>query len=180
MLFVEERLDLAGGSIATDIKVHVCSGVVSHVWAEDNLAKRSHLFDGQGKQLPGRDPDYPREDQALPLTPRLLDFIRQAIALAPRIAGDLDHVRVDFLVTDRGLHAGEMCIYTAAGYGTWTNPEIARRIERYWRWSTRPISGNRDTGSDTSMPRRYAPDAPRAEGWNPGAVPSRYRRPNEK
>nr|WP_292572193.1 ATP-grasp fold amidoligase family protein [Mesorhizobium sp.] len=130
---MEERLDLAGGSIATDIKVHVCSRIISHIWAEDKLAERSHLFDDEGKPLPGRDPDYPREDQALPLTPRLLDFVRQAIALAPRIAGDLDHVRVDFLVTDKGLHAGEICIYTAAGYGTWTNPEIARRMERYWR-----------------------------------------------
>ncbi|RTM05321.1 MAG: hypothetical protein EKK31_15735 [Hyphomicrobiales bacterium] len=132
-LFVEERLDLASGSIATDIKVHVCSGIVSHVWAEDKLAERSHLFDGQGMPLPGRDPDYPREDQALPLTSRLLDFVRQAIALAPRIAGDLDHVRVDFLVTDKGLHAGEICIYTAAGYGTWTNPAIADRLARLWR-----------------------------------------------
>jgi hypothetical protein len=132
-LFVEERLDLAGGSIATDIKVHVCSGIVSHVWAEDKLAERSHLFDGQGMPLPGRDPDYPREDQALPLGPTLLDLVRQAMALAPHIAGDLDHVRVDFLVTDKGLHAGEICIYTAAGYGTWTNPAIAEQLARLWR-----------------------------------------------
>lgn len=132
-LLVEERLDLASGSIATDIKVHVCSGIVSHVWAEDKLAQRSHLFDGQGMPLPGRDPDYPREDQALPLTSRLLDFVRQAIALAPRIAGSLDHVRVDFLVTSKGLHAGELCIYTAAGYGTWTNPAIAEQLARLWR-----------------------------------------------
>ncbi|MDX8443504.1 ATP-grasp fold amidoligase family protein [Mesorhizobium australafricanum] len=132
-LFVEERLTLASTSIATDIKVHVCGGDISHVWAEDKLAGRSHLFDGDGRPLPGRDPDYPREDQSLPVSPALLDFVRQAIALAPRIAGDLDHARIDFLVTDRGLYAGEICIYSAAGYGTWSNPVIAERLERLWR-----------------------------------------------
>ncbi|TGT72869.1 hypothetical protein EN802_13390 [bacterium M00.F.Ca.ET.159.01.1.1] len=132
-VLVEEQLKLSGGMIATDIKVHVCSGDISHVWAEDKLAARSHLFDGDGRPLPGRDPDYPREDQSLPVSPALLDFVRQAIALAPRIAEDLDHARVDFLVTDKGLHAGEICIYSAAGYGTWTNPAIAERLERFWR-----------------------------------------------
>ncbi|TPN80864.1 hypothetical protein FJ987_16850 [Mesorhizobium sp. CU2] len=132
MVLVEERLQLSGGTIATDIKVHVCAGEISHVWAEDKLAKRSHLFDGNGQPLPGRDPDYPREDQSMPVGHALLDLVRQAIALAPRIAGDLDHVRVDFLVTDKGLHAGEICIYSAAGYGTWTNPVIAGSLECLW------------------------------------------------
>lgn len=132
MVLVEERLQLSGGTVATDIKVHVCGGAISHVWAEDKLAQRSHLFDGNGQPLPGRDPDYPREDQALPVDRTLLDLVGQAMALAPRIAGDLDHVRVDFLVTDKGLHAGEICIYSAAGYGTWTNPVIASRLECLW------------------------------------------------
>ncbi|MBZ9990091.1 hypothetical protein LB572_23605 [Mesorhizobium sp. BH1-1-5] len=132
-VFIEERLTLASVSIATDIKVHVCSGDISHVWAEDKLAGRSHLFDGEGHPLSGRDPDYPREDQSLPVGPALLDLVRQTIALAPNIAGDLDHARVDFLVTDKGLYAGEICIYSAAGYGTWTNPVIATRLERFWR-----------------------------------------------
>ncbi|MDX8461780.1 ATP-grasp fold amidoligase family protein [Mesorhizobium humile] len=133
VVLVEERLKLSGRTIATDIKVHVCSGDISHVWAEDKLAERSHLFDGDGRPLPGRDPDYPREDQFLPVGPALLDLVRQAIALAPHIAGDLDHARIDFLVTDKGLYAGEICIYSAAGYGTWTNPAIAEQLARLWR-----------------------------------------------
>lgn len=132
-VFVEQRLELSGGTIATDIKVHLCSGVVCHVWAEDKQAGRSHLFDGEGKPLPGRDPDYPREDQALPVSDRVVDYVRQAAAIAPRIAGDLDHIRIDFLVTDRGLYAGEITVYSAAGYGTWTNPAIMATIERNWR-----------------------------------------------
>ncbi|QKD04281.1 hypothetical protein EB235_24675 [Mesorhizobium loti R88b] len=132
-VFVEERLPLCGGTIATDIKVHICSGVISHVWVEDKHAERSLLFDREGNPLPGRDPDYPREDQALPVNARLIDYVTQAISMAPGIAGDLDYVRIDFLVTDERLHAGEIVIYTAAGYGTWTNPAIAAEIERLWR-----------------------------------------------
>jgi hypothetical protein len=133
MVFVEEKLTLSGGTIATDIKVHVCGGVVCHVWAEDKLAARSHLFDRNAQPLPGRDPDYPREDQSMPLTAPLIDYVRQAIAMAPSLAGDLDHIRVDFLVTDQCLLAGEIVAYTAAGYGTWTNPAIARELEAHWR-----------------------------------------------
>jgi len=132
-VFVEERLKLSDGTIATDIKVHVCSGVISHVWVEDKHAKRSLLFDRHANPLPGRDPDYPREDQALPVNARLLDYVREAISIAPSIAGDLDYIRVDFLVTDDSLYAGEITAYSAAGYGTWTNPAIAEEIERLWK-----------------------------------------------
>ena len=132
-VFVEEMLPLSGGRIATEIKVQVCSGVVCHVRAEDKKALRSRLFDPQGNPLPGRDLDYPREDQALDVTPRLTEYIRQAALIAPRIAGDLDYARIDFLVTDEQLYAGEITVYTAAGYAVWSNPAIMADIERLWR-----------------------------------------------
>lgn len=132
-VFVEERLRLSGGIIATDVKVYVCGGHVCHAWAEDKLADRSHLFDRDGNPLLGRDSDYPREDQSLTVSTRLIGYVREAIAAAPLIAGDLDYVRVDFLVSDRGLFVGEVAVYPGAGYGTWTNPAIASEIERRWR-----------------------------------------------
>lgn len=131
--FVEEALPLSGGRIATEIKVQVCSGVVCHVRAEDKKALMSRLFDPQGNPLPGRDIDYPREDQALTVTPRLVEFIRQAAEIGPRIAGDLDYVRVDLLVTDDCLFAGEVTVYSAAGYATWSNPAIMADVEQRWR-----------------------------------------------
>jgi hypothetical protein len=132
-VFVEELLPLSGGEIATEIKVQVCGGTVCHVRAEDKKALRSRLFDTQGNPLPGRDLDYPREDQALEVTPRLADYIRQAATLAPRIAGDLDYVRVDFLVTGARLYPGEITVYSAGGYAKWSNPAIVADIERTWR-----------------------------------------------
>ncbi|MBN9220433.1 MAG: hypothetical protein J0I79_20995 [Mesorhizobium sp.] len=156
-VFVEERLALSGGAIATDIKVHVCSGVISHVWVEDKLAKRSVLFDREANPLPGRDPDYPREDQGLPVNARLVDHVREAISIAPGIAGDLDYIRVDFLVTDDRLYAGEITAYSAAGYGTWTNPAIAAEIEQLWRLDQSAFLRRQHNG----MTRLYA-DALRA------------------
>ncbi|WP_179298031.1 ATP-grasp fold amidoligase family protein [Mesorhizobium carmichaelinearum] len=57
----------------------------------------------------------------------------QAISIAPVIAGNLDYIRIDFLVTDNCLYAGEIVVYPGAGYGTTTNPAFAGEIERLWR-----------------------------------------------
>ena len=151
-VFVEERLRLRGGSIATDVKVYVCGGRVCHAWAEDKLADRSHLFDRDGTPLSGRDSDYPREDQSLTVSASLVACVREAIAAAPLIAGDLDYVRVDFLVSDNGLFVGEVAVYPGAGYGTWTNPAIAKEIERCWRLDQSHYLRRRHTG----MSRFYA------------------------
>ena len=83
--------------------------------------------------MPGRDIDYPREDQALPVTARLVEFIRHAATIAPRIASDLDYIRVDFLITNEQLLAGEITVYSAGGYATWSNPAIMADIEQRWR-----------------------------------------------
>lgn len=146
-VFVEERLALCGGTVATDIKVHVCGGIISHVWVEDTQADQSVLFDRNAMPLPGRDPDYPREDQALPISDRLLSCVREAISLAPRIAGDLDYIRVDFLVAKDGLYGGEIAVYTAAGYATWTNPAITKEIERCWQLCHSAFMRRRHSGA---------------------------------
>jgi len=146
-VLVEEKLSLGGGRIATDIKVHVCNGIVCHVWVEDQQADRSVLFDRHANPLPGRDPDYPREDQVLPINQRLVDFVREAIAIAPRLAADLDYIRIDFLVTDEQLFAGEIVVYSAAGYATWTNPDITREIERHWHIAKSAYMRRNHTGA---------------------------------
>ncbi len=151
-ILVEEMLPLAGGEIATEIKVHMCGGVVCFVRAEDKKLLMSRMFDPAGNPLPGRDIDYPREDQALPVTARLSECIREAAAIAPRIAGDLDYVRVDFLVTSERLFAGEITVYTAGGYSTWSNPAIMTSIEQHWRLDQADFLQRRHTG----LARLYA------------------------
>ena len=109
----------------------------------------------------GRDPDYPREDQAVPVNARLLDYVRQAISIAPVIAGNLDYIRIDFLVTDNCLYAGEIVVYPGAGYGTTTNPAFAGEIERLWRLDQSAFLRRRHKG----IVRLYA-DALRARFEN--------------
>ena len=69
----------------------------------------------------------------MPVNARLLNYVRQAVSIAPAIAGNLDYIRIDFLVTDNCLYAGEIVVYPGAGYGTTTNPAFAGEIERLWR-----------------------------------------------
>jgi hypothetical protein len=57
---------------------------------------------------------------------------REAARLAPSLAAGLDYVRVDFLVTQYGLAAGELTFYPAAGFDNWHNPEMAGRLEAAW------------------------------------------------
>ena len=35
-------------------------------------------------------------------------------------------------MTKAGLYGGEITVYSASGYGTWSNPDIAGNIERMW------------------------------------------------
>lgn len=131
-LLVEQRLVLGGDRLPTDIKVHVCGGQVCHVWVEDRIGRRSLLLDSRGAALAGRDSDYPGEDQALPFSERLSKLVREAVANAALLASDMDYIRVDFLVAENKLFVGELTVYSASGYGTWSNPAIAQNAARMW------------------------------------------------
>jgi hypothetical protein len=131
-VLVEERLDLGGELLPTDIKVHVCAERVCHVWVEDRITNRSLLLNPEGGALIGRDSDYPHEDQAFPPSSRLSELVRNAVTNAIRLAAELDYIRVDFLVSENQLYVGELTVYSASGYGTWSNPAIAQNAARMW------------------------------------------------
>lgn len=145
-LLVEERLLLGGDQLPTDIKVHVCAGQVCHIWVEDRVGGRSLLLDSGGAPLPGRDSDYPREDQALPFSERLSGLVREAVANATLLASEMDYIRVDFLVAGDKLYVGELTVYSASGYGTWSNPAIAANAARMWDLSKSDFLMKRRTG----------------------------------
>ena len=103
-------------------------------------------------------PDPP-EHRSRPLAfvnARLLDYVRQAISVAPAVAGDLDYIRIDFLVTDDCLYAGEIAVYSAAGYATWTNPAIVREIERCWRLDQSAFLRRRHSGAALMMTSAFS------------------------
>ncbi len=145
-LIIEQRLVLGGNGLPTDIKVHVCGGSVCHVWAEDRIGERSLLLDEDGAALPGRDSDYPREDQSLRSSERLSELVREAVASAKLLASDMDYIRVDFLVGEDRLYVGELTVYSASGYGTWSNPAIAENAANMWDLRGSHFLRSRQTG----------------------------------
>jgi hypothetical protein len=128
-VLAEERLELGGGGLPTDIKVHVCGGQIGHLWATDKIGGASLVLDpaGQAVAATGIDNELP-----LAWSERLGELAREAARLAPVLAGGLDYVRVDFMVTAAGLVAGELTLYPAAGFDTWSDPAVAQRLETLW------------------------------------------------
>jgi hypothetical protein len=136
--FVEERLAL--GEVAgmpTEVKVHVFAGKIGLTWTADKKRGLSRSYRPDGTAADMRDREYPAPERALPDSPALRDIVRQATGFALRLAGDIDHLRVDFMVAAGRLYFGEATVYSAAGYDMWFDPALARGAELLWdlRWS---------------------------------------------
>jgi hypothetical protein len=145
-ILAEECLVLGRGQLPTDIKVYLCGDRVCHVWVEHKADGLSALFDSEGSALPGRDADYPREDQVFPPSERLSQLVCEAAATARGLAPGLDYIRVDFLVSRDRLHVGEITVYSASGYGTWSNPSIAVNASRLWDLRRSHFLAHKPTG----------------------------------
>ncbi|WP_417309609.1 ATP-grasp fold amidoligase family protein [Devosia sp.] len=132
MVFAEPVLTLGGGDLPTDIKVYVSGGLAVCTWAADKLRHRSTTYDETAAPLPERGSQHPDEAQALPSNPETIALIRQAMALAPRAAGDIDLIRVDFLVAEGRLLAGELTVYPDGGYDRIANRRSEAMINDNW------------------------------------------------
>lgn len=131
-LFIEEWLPLDHGTLPTDIKVYLACGVAANIWTVDKLEGRSLTLAADGSPLPGRDSDYPRDDQALPHSPALAALVREAVAWSMILAAEVDFLRVDFLVSGGRLHAGELTVYSSSGTERLANAEQEQRLARLW------------------------------------------------
>lgn len=128
-LLAEELLVLGGDGLPTDIKVHVCNGTLTHLWAVDKPSGASLTLDAEGREIDGWAAGY---EEGLAWSERIGELGREAARLAPLLSADLDYVRVDFLVTAGGLLAGELTFYPAGGFDSWYNPDMAGRLEAAW------------------------------------------------
>jgi hypothetical protein len=130
-VFVEERLPLGGGDRPTDLKIHACDGEIVHGWAVDKINGRAVTLSAAGKPIAPAQ-TYAAADQGLPdgncLRARFIDATRFAAALSKGV----DYARCDFLVTERQLYFGEITLYPAAGYDSWEDPAVARRLAQCW------------------------------------------------
>lgn len=141
-LMAEELLRLGGGGLPTDIKVHVCNGVLTHLWVVDKHSGDSLTVNADGNEIDGWGAGY---EAALPWSEEIGELGRAAARLAPVLAMGLDYVRVDFLVAGGALFAGELTFYPAAGFDRWYNGDMAGRLEAAWdirqSWFVRTAAG---------------------------------------
>lgn len=137
MLLIEELLPLGGDDLPTDIKVYIACGIPANVWAADKLGDRALTLNPSGNPVPERDADHLRDDQVLPGSPALSALVREAVGWARLLARDVDFLRVDFLVCDGRLLAGELTVYSNSGYERLANREHEAELGRAWdlRWS---------------------------------------------
>lgn len=131
-LLIEPFVTLGGGDLPTDIKVYVVNGHALCAWTADKIGKRSTTYDEAGRPLPERGTQHPGDAQALPATPENIALVARAMALAPTAAGDVDLVRVDFLVTKNGLSVGELTPYSDGGHDRIANRRVNDLIGAQW------------------------------------------------
>jgi hypothetical protein len=131
-LFIEEWLPLDHHGVPSDVKVYVAGGKVANIWMADKLEGQSLTLDAAGNFAPGRDSGYPRADQALPYSAASTLLGREAAGLAEAIAGDSDFLRVDFLVSEGRLFAGELTVYSSSGYERLANPGLEAELTAAW------------------------------------------------
>ena len=132
ILYVEEKLQLGGEGLPTDVKVHTFADGIGHVWVTDKSGGRSRTYDAEGAPVPIRDTTYPAEDQELPDSPAIRALVRHAVELAPRLLGRLDYARIDFMVAGGVLYFGEYTLYPAGGYDHWLSSALMERAATLW------------------------------------------------
>jgi hypothetical protein len=130
-VFVEERLVLGGRDGPTDLKIHACDGEIVHGWAVDKISGRAVTLSAAGHPIaPAR--TYAAADQALSAGDCLHAHFAEASRFTAALSAGVDYVRCDFLVTEGRLYFGEITLYPAAGYDSWEDPAIARRLAQCW------------------------------------------------
>jgi hypothetical protein len=129
-VFVEERLTLGGKGLPTDIKVHTFPGGVCDVRVDEKAGRDrlSRHYDAGGLPLAAV-PDAGHEPSD---SPAVRALVREAVTLAPSFLGDLDYVRVDFLVCESNLYFGEYTVYPGAGFDRFYDPALIERADALW------------------------------------------------
>lgn len=133
-LLIEEDVSDGGRRAITDFTVYVYSGRVTHIAVmtdhktDDTRFTRFHpdgrrmvigkTFNPDAKQLP---PEY---ELPLPAS-RLVETARE-------IAGDEDHLRVDFMWNGDDLYFSEITLYSYAGFIEYADRDLMGRMADSW------------------------------------------------
>jgi hypothetical protein len=137
-LLVEPLLTHRGG-FPLEYKFFMFSGVARLVMVRTNYGdgaseRNQAYYDMQWRQLPVRTSDMPQ----LSPVPRPLEFDTMRV-MAEKLAGDRDHIRVDFLVSDGRVHVGELTTYHRSGLFRF-DPDSQDFVLGEWWELKKPVS----------------------------------------
>jgi hypothetical protein len=134
-LFAEEVLHPDPHQI-DDIKVHLFAGEIFYAMiyrGEKSPDGLSGIFDGEGRRLRVTNTLVARNPaRALPDGYRVPDCYGEAMRVAKAVATGSDYLRVDFMVVDGKLYAGEITPYPTAGLMTNSDPAVLAAMGRCW------------------------------------------------
>ncbi|MAS05191.1 MAG: hypothetical protein CL534_10960 [Ahrensia sp.] len=133
-LFAEE--EIGGGAPLDELKVHLFGGKVYYTVlyrAEKSPESQAGIYDRDGKRLElMTSMAWFRPDKRLPPDYPAPDCYAAAMRAAEEIARDTDYLRVDFMVADGVLYAGEATVYPSAGHMTMSHRSIMNDMARVW------------------------------------------------
>lgn len=135
-LFVEELVDVARPGEMIELKVHVFHGRVFYTVVymhEKTPQSLSAIFDVTGKRLSVTNSVVAKDPgRALPADFKLPACYRDAMDAAVRVAGELDYLRVDFMISGERLYGGEITVYPSAGLMTNSCTESMAALGDAW------------------------------------------------
>lgn len=135
-LFVEELVDADRPDDMIELKIHVFHGRVFYTVVymhEKSPRSLSAIFDVTGKRLSVTNSVVAKDPgRALPADFELPACYRDAMDAAVRVAGELDYVRVDFMISGERLYGGEITVYPSAGLMTNSCAESMAALGDAW------------------------------------------------
>jgi len=139
-LMVEELILDEKGALPINAKVFVAGGKPIFVWIcrfqHDtdtlNAPKQAGTFALDGTRIHAQDAAYSHPDQNMPDDYIMPASVFKAFEYAAAAGKEFDYVRLDFLCGQESVHAGEVTLYTGAGFDTWNNHDIPRLIMDCW------------------------------------------------
>lgn len=158
-VFVEELVTPAPDETLFDLKVHAGGGEMGFcgLFTDTKTPRqRSRRYHADGTPMAETVPGYAALPDDQPLPPGF----HRAVAIARRLSREVDYARFDFLVHGEHVFAGEITVFTAAGYRDFS-AALAPVMTKLWdlrrAWPLRA-----DAARDGWLARAYRPAAIRA------------------
>lgn len=135
-LYVERFLEDPSGRPLLDIKIHafdgeaVLCGVFSD-WSRPDRRQSAH-YDGRGNRLDVRAKGFSDSKLWLPPDFQLPANFAEIVACARKVSAGIDYLRVDFMLVNDQLYAGEVTIYCNAGYLAFDDPRPGQALTDAW------------------------------------------------